>query len=95
MVDQKSENARRCGFARLRRGVEENMAALDCFVVALDHEFSAESLCDVMIPLIRLGESEEARLLLAEGLECRPEIAPDVLARVHADQSLAELRSPP
>ncbi len=90
MFDSVAKIARRCGFDRLQRG--ENMAALDCFIVALGNEFDAESLCDVMIPLIRLGEAREARSLLAEGLECRPDLRRAVHERVNGDPDLEMLR---
>lgn len=90
MFDSMAKIFRRCGYDHLRRG--ENMAALDCFIVVLDNEFDAESLCDVMIPLIRLGEAEEARSLLSEGLECRPDLRRAVLERVDSDLDLELLR---
>lgn len=65
--------------------------ALDWFTRALEKERTAENLGNVLAALIRLGELDEARALLASG-GLGPSGTEELGRRIAADEDLARLR---
>lgn len=70
-----------------------DMVALDWFTRALERERSPENVCNVLAVLIRIGEIEEARDLVARMLSTLPDaMGEDLKARIAEDDDLIRLR---